>query len=230
MPAQDTSSKSTTQDSTVTKVSGFEELPEELRVQIYRYYLVKVYPINRFFRRTLAIFEVNRKISNDASEVFYKENTFLVRVPQDHQWLKAIGQKHRQQLRQVILHFTRQNQEERYHAIFPLLAKCENSSMTFKISVHLLRFLLENGVLRHLRGVVGSLNLDETKRVCAAHQPLPAYNTHFFEKSVDSAKRRYDDLMEWVRWDMMEDGSLVKKGGMDVKIVNDCCCVMGSGL
>ena len=102
--------------------------------------------------------------------------------------------------------------------------------MTFRISVHLLRFLLEIDVLSHLRGAVGSLNLNETKRVCAAHQQLPAYYTHCVERSVDSAKRRYDDLMERVDWDMMEGGSLVKKGGMDVRIVDDCCCIMGSGL
>lgn len=80
----------------MTKVSGFEKLPAELRVQVYRHHLLKVYPINRFLCKTLAILEVNKKIYNDASEVFYKKNMLLVKVPQDHQWLKAIGQKHRQ--------------------------------------------------------------------------------------------------------------------------------------
>ena len=68
----------------MTKLSGFEKLPAELRMQIYRHYLVKVYPINRFLCKTLAILEVNKKIYNDASEVFYKENTLPVKVPQDH--------------------------------------------------------------------------------------------------------------------------------------------------
>lgn len=114
--------------------------------------------------------------------------------------------------------------------MFSLLAKCENSSMTFKTSVHLLQFLLGIDVLSHLRRAVGSLDLNETKRVCAAHQQLPAYYTHCSERSVDSAKRRHDGLIERVEWDIMEGGSLVKKGGMDARIVNDCCCIMGSGL
>lgn len=72
-------SSSTTQLSTQPQLSGFEKLPQELRDEIYGYLLVSTEVKEALtYRFHTAILATNRRISEEAQEVLFRQNTFIV--------------------------------------------------------------------------------------------------------------------------------------------------------
>ena len=149
---------------------------------------------------TLAILLVNRQVHNEAVNIFYARNSFIIRVDRDLTWLQGIGPHRRSQVHNVRLLFSIDNLRLKYetervgglrgngttqeacltehftkcYEMFKLLSQCQNlSTLTIRTNTQHLNLLSSNGVLRNFHGAAKEKTTAvELPGLCEYHERL----------------------------------------------------------
>ena len=149
---------------------------------------------------TVAILLFSRQGHNEAVDIFYSRNSFIIRVDHDLIWSQGIGPDRRSQIHNVRLLFSLDNLGLKYetervggiqgngttqevcltehftkcYEMFKLLSQCQNlSTLTIRTNTQYLSLLSSNGVLRNYHDVAKEkITVVELPGLCEYHERL----------------------------------------------------------